>query len=48
VESVVTRVFRTLLHLGEEVALAPPVVKDPAAQARRRLEPAASSTRRAQ
>ena len=41
VESVVTRLFRAVIHRGEEIALAPPQVKDPAAQARRQLEPSA-------
>jgi exopolysaccharide biosynthesis polyprenyl glycosylphosphotransferase len=48
VESVVTRVFHALLHHGEQIALAPPEAKDPAAQARRRLEPSGSTTHRDQ
>ncbi len=35
VESVVTRALRSVLRRGDEIALAPPAVKDPAAQARR-------------
>jgi exopolysaccharide biosynthesis polyprenyl glycosylphosphotransferase len=46
VESVVTRAFHALLHHGEQIALAPPEAKDPAAQARRRLEPSGSTTHR--
>jgi lipopolysaccharide/colanic/teichoic acid biosynthesis glycosyltransferase len=38
VESVVTRIFRSFFRRGDEIALAPPAVKDPAAQARRRAE----------
>jgi len=47
-ESIITRVFRVLVHRGQEIALAPPEAKDPAAQARRRLEPSGVATRRKQ
>jgi exopolysaccharide biosynthesis polyprenyl glycosylphosphotransferase len=42
VESVITRVFRALLHHGEEIALAPPEVRDPGAPVRGRRDTVAS------
>jgi len=45
VESVITRFFRTLVRRGEEVALVPHAVIDPAAQARRRLVSSARKAR---
>jgi lipopolysaccharide/colanic/teichoic acid biosynthesis glycosyltransferase len=47
-ESVFTRVFHALVHRGEEIALAPPEAKDPAAQARQRLEPSEAAGSREQ
>jgi len=48
VESVLTRVVHALFHHGEQIALAPPEAKDPAAQARRKLEPSGSTRHRDQ